>query len=660
MGFRGACAGAVAFGLLWCGVAQAAAAAADAPPPLEAFGRLPHVDNIVISPSGKRTAFVIDTPKGRSVVVAEGVKPLMRQLIIEAPAHGAQAQKEGKIRYLEWADDDHLVVGAEKTENLVALTGRKEAIQQVAVLNASTRTSFWVFEHAGDVLQAVFGEYGFAKKNGHTYGYFTGQPTDDGRLIDRLDLFQVDLDSKHTTAAAYGTDLQRSWLVGKDGALLAYADYDAKTQDWRLYEGRRRELLTQDKKNAYDSADLDGQGRTAGTIIFEKPDDDGQSQYFETSLAKGAPQARLFEGQLVSRLLHDRRTGLLVGMVTDGDYPEITYFDPVREARWKGTKKAFAGLNVSLQSADDAYEHLIVLTEGEGDPGTYWQVDLTTGKAEPFGEAYPDIPAKAVGARKVFDYKAADGLQLHGILTLPVGRDPKNLPVIVLPHGGPHARDYLSFDWWPAALASRGYAVFQPNFRGSSGYGVKFAQAGFGEWGRKMQTDISDGLKALADQGIVDPKRACIVGASYGGYAALAGVTVQQGLYRCAVAVAGVSDLRAMLSDEADQHDEQSWEVRWWKDWMGAKSLGDGALRKISPANLADHADAPILLIHGKDDTTVPIEQSRIMERALKRAGKPVEFVQLDSEDHYLSRQATREAMLTAVVAFVEKYDPPK
>src|SRR5262249_8113575 len=158
--------------------------------------------------------------------------------------------------------------------------------------------------------------------------------------------------------------------------------------------------------------------------------------------------------------------------------------------------------------------------------------------------------------------------------------------------------------------------------------------------------DISDGLKHLVDHGIVDPKRACIVGASYGGYAALAGVTLQHGLYRCAVSVAGVSDLRAMLSDEAVKHEEESPDVRYWKDIMGAKRVGDARLREVSPANQADQADAPVLLIHGKEDTIVPIEQSRIMKRALERAGKPVEFVELDSEDHHLSREPTRIAML--------------
>jgi dipeptidyl aminopeptidase/acylaminoacyl peptidase len=230
---------------------------------------------------------------------------------------------------------------------------------------------------------------------------------------------------------------------------------------------------------------------------------------------------------------------------------------------------------------------------------------------------------------------------------------------VVLPHGGPEARDYPGFDWWAQAFASRGYAVFQPNFRGSDGYGVEFRNAGLGQWGRKMQTDISDGVAELARQGIVDPKRACIVGASYGGYAALAGVTVQQGLYRCAVADAGVSDLGDMLTYSAGYRGVPSAGIRYWRAFMGVTSVWENSqVKPISPAELADRADAPILLIHGTSDTVVPIAQSETMEAALKRAGKPVEFVRMENEDHWLSRAETRVQMLKAAVAFVEKYNP--
>jgi dipeptidyl aminopeptidase/acylaminoacyl peptidase len=253
------------------------------------------------------------------------------------------------------------------------------------------------------------------------------------------------------------------------------------------------------------------------------------------------------------------------------------------------------------------------------------------------------------------EWKAADGLAIHGVLTLPPGRQPKNLPVVVLPHGGPQERDYPVFDWWAQAFASQGYAVLQPNYRGSSGYGAGFVKAGHGQWGRKMQTDVSDGVAELAKEGVIDPKRACIVGASYGGYAALAGVTVQQGLYRCAVADAGVADLAEMLRYEYDKRNGDSASTRYWKAFMGPES----GFNEISPVRLVAKADAPILLIHGRDDTVVLYDQSAAMQRALLAAGKTVELVTMPNEDHWLSREATRVMMLKASVAFVEKYNPP-
>jgi len=260
---------------------------------------------------------------------------------------------------------------------------------------------------------------------------------------------------------------------------------------------------------------------------------------------------------------------------------------------------------------------------------------------------------------KYISYAAADGRTIPAYLTLPRGRTPKNLPLVVLAHGGPTAQDEPGFDWWAQALASRGYAVLQPQFRGSTGLGWEHLSAGFGQWGRKMQTDLSDGVRYLAAQGIADPKRVCIVGGSYGGYAALAGPTLDRGVYRCAVAVAPVSDPHEMLRWQRNrQLTSDSIALRFWARFMGVEGYDDPKLSEISPAAHAARADAPILLIHGNHDTVVPISQSEDMDSALRTAGKSVSFVRLDSEDHWLSRSETREQMLQATVAFLETHNP--
>jgi dipeptidyl aminopeptidase/acylaminoacyl peptidase len=182
--------------------------------------------------------------------------------------------------------------------------------------------------------------------------------------------------------------------------------------------------------------------------------------------------------------------------------------------------------------------------------------------------------------------------------------------------------------------------------------------AGFGQWGRKMQSDLSDGIDFLAQQGIIDPKRVCIVGGSYGGYAALAGMTLQPGVYRCGVSVSGIADLKRMLQ-EGGPGRADSLARRYWDRFLGVSGPNDPALQAISPIEHVGAVNGPILLIHGKDDTVVPYEQSDRMADALKHAGKRVDFVTLKHEDHWLSRSETRLQMLEATVAFLKANNPP-
>jgi len=189
---------------------------------------------------------------------------------------------------------------------------------------------------------------------------------------------------------------------------------------------------------------------------------------------------------------------------------------------------------------------------------------------------------------------------------------------------------------------------------------LKLLEAGYGEWGRKMQTDLSDGVRYLVKQDIVDPARVCIVGASYGGYAALAGVSLDPGVYRCAVSISGIGDLSRMLNWEQSRHPYGvQTAMRYWDRFMGASGPNDPKLDVISPIKHLESVTAPVMLIHGRDDTVVPFAQSQEMYDALKHANKAVELVELKQEDHWLSRSETRLQMLLESVAFLQHYNPP-
>ena len=638
-----------------------AAPALAAPPPLEAYGKLPGVSQVTLSPSGERYAFVADVGQGQQLFVLNFAGKALIKMDIGAL----------KLRGLKWAGENLVMLDLSKTVDVGPdYTKSKQELLSVVVVNVAMRKSFAVFGNNSSVNPVVFGEYGVAQMKGRWYGFFGGETleyvrsgngdvryanseTDGDVMYINTDLYRVDLESGALNLVSHGERGSLDWLVGSDGEVIARSTRNEKSGDWRVTGGRAggRELARGHSKQG--GASILGLGRAGDSILIRRPVDD-RWETDDVPLSGGAVTT-VADANAETGFIFDDTTRRWIGRAADGDEPIYSLFSPVSDARVRSARKAFSGYFTRLVNQSDDFSRMVVFTDGKDDSGTYWIVDIATKSADPLGRPYPNVGTADVGSTRMIDYKAADGLALRGVLTLPPGRAAKSLPLVVMPHGGPGARDYPGFDWWAQAYASRGYAVFQPNFRGSTGYGDKLRDAGDGEWGRKMQTDISDGAAELAKQGFVDPKRSCIVGWSYGGYAALAGVTVQHGLYRCAVSMAGVSDVGAMYSADAQ-------ESAYSEDVTASlkAQLGDRAgWRAISPAKLAYKADAPILLIHGKDDTVVPIKQSDLMENALRSAGKPVERLTLTGGDHWLLKEDTRIAMIKASVAFVEKYNPP-
>ena len=249
---------------------------------------------------------------------------------------------------------------------------------------------------------------------------------------------------------------------------------------------------------------------------------------------------------------------------------------------------------------------------------------------------------------------ARDGRKIPVYLTKPP--DVEAPPLVMLPHGGPAARDSMEFDWWASFLASRGYAVAQPNFRGSAGYGVDWQEAGYREWGHVMQDDVDDTLHALRSAGLVHPEKACIVGASYGGYAALMGGTRNPDLYQCVASFAGVSDLPHMLHGVRVRQGKFSGGADWWRMLIGDYEKERSWLESISPAYNAASAKAPFLIVHGKLDTIVPITQSERMVSALRKHDISVDYQVFPGEDHWLSDAGTRTKWLELLDVFLSKH----
>ena len=291
------------------------------------------------------------------------------------------------------------------------------------------------------------------------------------------------------------------------------------------------------------------------------------------------------------------------------------------------------------------------------EPGVYRLYDHATGESRELFRGHPHLDPADLAPMDAVSFTARDGLPLHGFLTLPVGttrQDTERLPLVLVVHGGPWAHDAWGYDPEVQFLANRGYAVLQVNFRGSPGYGRRHLTAAIGELAGAMHDDLIDACDWAVGQGWADPDRIGIYGGSYGGYAALAGVTLQQGLYRCAVAVAPVSDIRAMYNEDYRESGDRRITKEALLQQLGPRDRWDD----VSPRRNADRADAPILLIHGREDTVVPYSHSTQMADKLKDNGKPYELVSLDGEDHWLSLSATRQQMLEATMRFVQEHNP--
>jgi dipeptidyl aminopeptidase/acylaminoacyl peptidase len=261
------------------------------------------------------------------------------------------------------------------------------------------------------------------------------------------------------------------------------------------------------------------------------------------------------------------------------------------------------------------------------------------------GQTAPELASVALAPMKTVSVPGPGGIRIPGYLTLPQG-EPKSLPAVVLPHGGPHARDSWGYDSLVQVLASRGYAVLQLNFRGSTGYGSAWFDAGWQNWGTVMHDDITAGARWLISEGIADPKRLCIVGWSYGGFAALVGAMKEPDLYRCAVSIAGVTDIADLQWDWFGFYGGRA-------GWQAITGTDREKMNASSPRRNAERIKIPVLLVHGKLDNIVPPDHSTHMAKALARVQAPHELMLVDDGDHGLTRGAWRLALYKKLESFL-------
>jgi len=604
------------------------------------FAALPILRRPQLSPNGHRVVARSIQDGNTTLVVVDADKP-------EGPSRKIALGKT-TIAALEWAGDGRLLLTVQSKQTLPYYD--EIAFLRLIAIDVDTGLSRVVDKksrglYAGDVLYT---------DPGGGWALVASQDTSDVYpSVKRVDL-----------ATGDATVVERA----KPGVWDWYADEHGVVRAGIVYEGDRWTVWYRDKPEEKlraihgkfpkdDDSTVDRfifRGGNSWVVTNERT---GRFGLYKYDLKTGAVGQPIFENAKVDLddVLYDAITGDISAISYTDERPELQWLEPEMQTLQKRLDRALPGkVNVTTDWSYDE-KRVLVWSGGGADPGLYYLLDRNSSQMHPVIDPYPGIDPDKLSEVKAVTYKARDGLDIPAYLTLPRGRTAKGLPLIVFPHGGPHYRDDGMYDSIAQFFASRGYAVLQPEFRGSTGYGKDFVSKGYGQWGKAMQDDLDDGVDWLAKSGQIDPKRVCIVGESYGGYAAMWGAIRNPDRYRCAASWAGVSDLPGML-----RYDRKTFTAtRYFKQWR-SKVSGEGKadLAAVSPINFADRLKIPIFIAHGEQDDNVQPKQSHAMVDALTKSGANVASMFYKDSSHDFGSSADMEDWLKRLEAFLAKYNP--
>ncbi len=613
--------------------------------PIDAFGKLPQAENFVLSPDGSKVAYTVNMDSNVLIGVKD-FKTNKARYIIKTD------NQKFKVGWYVWANNELLLVSSDYPVFQKGVAYKESRLLKVNVTEKQKR-----FDPA--ITPKISNTYN--KKDEHNSQF-------QNNIIDILPddpnhiLMSVDLDIPNTPSV-YKVDLRKkkarqriqrgknnitSWMtdrqhnvrlaIGRDETRIFYKIKNLDTDKWE-------ELWSYEIFNAPNITPLGF--ALDPSILYFRADNKGRYAVFKINVnKKGAKRILVYsndEYDVNGSLIYSTLTNDVVGVTgfvnKDKDITKLK----------KGLDLAIPDANNTIVSLSRDHRKYVLYSSSGKAPGAFFVGDRDKGGLDFLAEEYPALYNKALSGKKLISYKARDGLTIEGYVTAPHGGFKKETPAIVLPHGGPMSRDNASFDWLTEFLANRGYAVIQPNFRGSSGYGFKFQMESIKSWGGSMQDDIEDAAHWLIENYTVDKNRICVLGASYGGYAAMMAAAKQKKTFSCAVSFAGVADLELMMKKAKNFTNYQ----------VVKRQIGNDSdlLEKNSPITHAKNINVPILLIHGDKDRVVSVEQSRDMFSKLEGHDKTVEYVELKNGDHYMSIEGNRLKTLDSIDKFLKKYN---
>lgn len=610
----------------------------------EHYASKPFMSGIRISPEGTRLSYIQEDGDDTMIVIADPEDPYTPLRRVNLGNYG--------IAEVRWANEERLLV---QVRSRTFAFFRMVATTRLMVVDTETGDTKMVDEDAdgfsgGGIL--------YVEPYGRWAMVATQYDVDEYMSVRRVNL-----------ETGEGVRIQKpkrgvwQWFVDEKGVVRGGLAIDGRK--FTLYKRDRpgqdlvkiKGKFEKDEIEQIDEVYYSPLSQEAAIISNH---DDGRFAVYRFDLEAVEPAERLFANPNgdVDELLVDWETGKLIGARYHDDRWRTHWFDEDFSKLQERVDAAFPHNDNEVLSWTRHRLKVLIHSRRADDPGLFYLFDRRAGRMHIVGTPYPAIPQDTLAPVGRVSYKARDGLEIPAYLTLPPGKESaKGLPLILMPHGGPFARDEWVYDPQVQFLASRGYAVLQPQFRGTTGRGLAFVEAGYGQWGYKMQDDLDDGIDWLASRGTIDPDRVCIYGISYGGYAALWGAVRNPERYRCAVSMAGISDVRAMLKYDKGVFSAKRY-YHSWKEKVGGIDADKEALRAISPLYHVDKLSVPLLIGHGNRDRNVPPEQSLEMVDAMKEAGIDVESVFYKKSHHGPTDHDEMIDWLKRLEAFFAEHNP--
>jgi dienelactone hydrolase len=647
-------------------IAKAASVSEEMNLTIEDFLAKADVADAEISPNGRYLALIFNKEKSYHVVIRDIEQP-------GRPVTGMLSEKVIRPTSIYWANNERLLVNLlvpERTQRVIEKSQEEDDFD-IDDYRMYRRTISIDVEAKNSIL--LMGDRRRLSNNRNLSRIRNFIPDDPKHILmpvfgnGRLELFKVNIYTGVSKKIERGTRFTYAFLSNDKGEPQYRYDYLRVAKVIDIYEKKEDEWekidridLSGERKENIDAEGLIG---LIGDdkLVYRKQNVD--SGYYELLIReRGSNEISVLAsspGQDIEGIVLSRGTDQILGYTTEKDFIRYHLFDKELQQAYNTLADQVGEYNFFVYSSRQQEKNAIVKSYGPDNPGRFYIYNYKTQKLQFLADQYSKLSPKTLSIPALVNYKARDGQSIRAYILLPTDYNKKlPMPMVVLPHGGPHARDSATYDNFSQMIASLGFIVIKPNFRGSTGYGRSFEEAGFGEWGGLMQDDVTDAVNFMIGAGYADPKKICIAGLSYGGYSALMGAIKTPELYQCAISIAGVTHLEEQIDFSLDRYSGNKKKLRniLYKR-IGNPNIDSKKLAHNSPVNRADKINIPILLIAGDKDRRVPFEQAEMMHDALKDNGKQVEFLQLEDTGHNVFYyQEDIESIYTNVARFLTEH----